>query len=290
MKRLIAIFIISMLFALSGCSGSGISQDAIEVDSADSDRNFSFVGESESWAAMLKVNYEFMFCEEDGTLHHDGDGNSPLYVTYKGDISDLESIKSLSIVCGESSTEYTFKKGPSLTGKTFKFPVSISDIKKDDIKEAVITMDGEAETIELKTSNSKEIFTKGNDDYIQNHVVFKGESESWTGEMTADSALLFYESGGVLGCDSEDKGLLTVTYKGDVSDLASVKDMRITYDTGNGVGSLGATYSDENPLQEKTFTITTSSFNVANIEEDFVVTVTVTTDDKTETIEMSIVD
>jgi|GEM_PF-2120158 len=283
MKKLAAVFIMIMLFALSCCSG--ISKDASESI----DRNFAFVGESDSWAAMLKVDYAFMVYEEDGTLHHDGDDNSALYITYKGDISDLESIKSLSIVCGENSMEYAFKRGPSSTGKTFKFPVSIGDIKKDDIKEAVITMDGDAETIELKTSNSKEIFTKGNDDYIENHVVFKGESESWTGEMTADSALLFFERDGILGCDSEDKALLTVTYKGDVADLASVKNFRIAYHKGDNVGSLGATYSDENPLHEKTFTINTS-LDVVNIEEDFVVTVTVTTDNKTETFEMNIVD
>jgi hypothetical protein len=291
MKRLTAIFIIiSMLFALCGCSGDSIIQDASENNDSASDRSFAFVGESETWAAMLKVNYEFMFYEEDGTLHHDGDDNSTLYVTYKGDISDLASVNILRIECGEDSLEDTFDNGHSSTVKTFRLPVSIGEITKDDTKKATVIADDVTQTIELKASNSKEIFANSNDDYIENHVVFKGESDSWTGEMTADSALLFYESDGVLGCDSEDKALLTVTYKGDVSDLASVKDMRIAYGTRNEVGSLSTSYSDESPLQEKTFTITTRSFNVANIEEDFVVTVTVTTDDNTETFEMGMTD
>jgi hypothetical protein len=225
-----------------------------------------------------------MYWEEDGKLEHNGDDHSALYITYKGDASDLDTLKSLRIVCGEDSLESTYKKRHSSTGKTFKMPVNIGEISKDDTIEAIITTDDETQTIELKSSNSREIFEKGNDDYIENHYVFKGESKSWTGEMTADSTIIFFETDGVLGCDSDGASLLTVTYKGDVADLAPVKRFKIAYDTGSGGGSIEE-YHDEYPLQEKTFTLSSGS-GLTFIEDDFAVKVTITLDGKEESFEM----
>ncbi len=150
----------------------------------------------------------------------------------------------------------------------------------------MVTADGDTQILQLKTGNSKEIFTNGNDDYIENHYVFKGESDSWTGEMTVDSTLLFFEKEGVLGCDSNEKEKLTVTYKGDISDLGPVKKLKIAYDTPSGGGSLEESYDPECPLQDSTYILSSGSSGGSLIQEDSVIIVTVTIDDKTESFEM----
>ncbi len=125
----------------------------------------------------------------------------------------------------------------------------------------------------------------GNDDYIENHFVFKGESESWSGEMKVDSTLQFYEKDGVLGCDTNEKHKLTVTYKGDVSDLSSVKQLKIDFDAGPSSGSLEEEHVDD-PITQKTFVMQGGGSGTALIQKDKIVTVTVTIDGKTESFEM----
>ena len=124
----------------------------------------------------------------------------------------------------------------------------------------------------------------GNDDYIENHFVFKGESESWTGEMKVDSTLQFYEKDGVLDCDANEDHTLTVTYKGDVSDLASVKQLKIDFDAGPSGGGLEEEHADD-PIAQKTF-VMQGGGNGAQIQKDQIITVTVTIDGKTENFEM----
>ena len=126
---------------------------------------------------------------------------------------------------------------------------------------------------------------KISDDYIENHFVFKGESELWTGEMKVDSTLQFYEKDGVLGCDTNEKHKLTVTYKGDVSDLASVKQLKIDFDAGPSSGSLEEEHVDD-PITQKTFVMQGGGSGSAQIQKDEIITVTVTIDGKTESFEM----
>ncbi len=122
------------------------------------------------------------------------------------------------------------------------------------------------------------------DDYIENHFVFRGESELWSGEMKVDSTLQFYEKDGILGCDANEKHKLTVTYKGDVSDLASVKQLKIDFDAGPSGGSLEEDHADD-PIEQKTF-VMQGGGNGAQIQKDEIITVTVTIDGKTESFEM----
>lgn len=289
-KSIATILVVSMLLALTGCAGVSLNQEVSESSSAEpiinSDEEFAFVGESESWAAKLVVNPAFMLYEEDGTYHQDGDEKNALYVTYKGDISDLASVKNLRIVCGEDSMENAFSNDHSSTVKTFKLPVSLGEINKDDKIDITVTADDHTQTLQLKTSNSKEAFSNGNDDFIENHYVFEGESDSWTGEMMVDSTMQFYEMDGILGCDTNERERLIVTYKGDVADLAVVKHLEIDYDAPLGGGSLQESYDPEYPLQEKTFTLSGGGSGVSLIQEDAVITVTVTIDGKTETFVM----
>ena len=289
-KSVATILVVSMLLAISGCAGVSLNQEVSESSSAEPIINsydeFAFVGESESWAAKLVADHDFMIFEEDGTFQHGADDHSALYITYKGDISDLESVKNLHIVCENDGMEAEFDNVHSSTVKTFKMPVSLGEINKDDTIEAIVTADDDAQTIELKSSNSREIFENGNDDYTENHYVFKGESEMWTGEMMVDSSMQFYEMEGILGCDTNERERLTVTYKGDVADLAVVKHLEIDYDAPLGGGSIQESYDPEYPLQEKTFTLSGGGSGVSLIQEDAVITVTVTIDGKTETFVM----
>lgn len=289
MKKLTAYFlIISLLLALSGCAGVSHNQDidtSSSVTPNKSNEEFAFIGESQSWTAKLVVDDFMMF--GDDTLQHGRDDHSALYVTYKGDISELESVKNLSIVCENDGMQAEFNNGHSSTVKTFKMPISLEDISKDDTIEAMVTADSDTQTIQLKTGNSKEAFANGNDDYIENHYVFKGESEMWTGEMTVDSTLLFFEKEGVLGCDSNEREKLIVTYKGNVSDLGPVKKLKIDYDAPSSRGGgLEDNYDYACPLQEKTFIFSSGGSGGALIHDDAVITVTVTIDDKTESFEM----
>ena len=291
MKKSVAmILVVSMLLAISGCAGVSLNQEVSESSSAEpslvGNGEFAFIGESESWAAKLVANHAFMLYEEYGTYHQDGDEKNALYVTYKGDISDLASVKNLRIVCGEDSMENAFSNDHSSTVKTFKLPVSLGEINKDDKIDITVTADDHTQTLQLKTSNSKEAFSNGNDDFIENHYVFEGESDSWTGEMMVDSTMQFYEMDGILGCDTNERERLIVTYKGDVADLAVVKHLEIDYDAPLGGGSLEESYDPEYPLQEKTFTLSGVSFGGSLIQEDAVITVTVTIDGKTESFVM----
>ncbi len=134
MKKSAAIFlIISMLLALSGCAGVSPGQDVGTNGSAAPSlgsneevtvHKYTLTGESESWTAELNIDHTDILFEKDGSLCYDSDEDSELIVTYKGDISDLESVKNLRIVCGEDSIEDTFNNGHSSTVKTFKMPVS----------------------------------------------------------------------------------------------------------------------------------------------------------------------
>ena len=288
-KSVATILVVSILLAISGCAGVSLNQDVSESSSAEPNMNsneeFAFIGESESWAAKLVADHDFMIFEEDGTFQHGADDHSALYITYKGDISDLESVKNLRIVCGEDSMENASSNDHSSTVKTFKLPVSLGEINKDDKIDITVTADDHTQTLQLKTSNSKEAFSNGNDDFIENHYVFEGESDSWTGEMMVDSTMQFYEMDGILGCDTNERERLTVTYKGDISDLGPVKKLKIEYEAPSGSGSLEETH-DEYPLQDKTFTLSGGSSGGSLIQEDDVITVTVTIDDKTESFEM----
>lgn len=121
-------------------------------------------------------------------------------------------------------------------------------------------------------------------DNIENHFIFSGESKSWTGEMKVDSKLGFYEKDGVLGCDANEEHTLTVTYKGDVSILSSVKQLKIDFDAGPSGGTLEEDHADE-PIQQNTF-VMKGAGNGAQIQKDEIITVTVTVDGKTESFEM----
>ncbi len=289
-KHIAVIIVFSMLVIISGCAGGSLQQDIDISPTTEPDANtnieFTFIGESESWIAKLKVDFDFMSFEEDGTLQYNGNDHSVLYVTYKGDISDLESMKNLRIVCGESSMEETFDNRRSSAVQTFMLPVSVKEINKADTIEATVTIDNDSQAIELNVCDNQDVFTNGNNDFIENHFVFKGESEYWTGEMTVDSSSVFYESKGTLGCDATEKERLTVTYKGDVADLTSVKKVIIAYDSGSSGGSLEESHDNEYPLREKTFTLSGGCSGCSFFHEDDIITVTVTIDDETESFEM----
>ena len=67
--------------------------------------------------------------------------------------------------------------------------------------------------------------------------------------------------------------------------MASVKNLKINYDAPLSGGSIEENH-DEFPLQEKTFTLSGGGSGVSLIQEDAVITVTVTIDGKTETFVM----
>lgn len=122
-------------------------------------------------------------------------------------------------------------------------------------------------------------------DIVEHHYVFKGESEHWTGEYAVDYRGEFYYKDGTLCYDSNTDTKGSVTYKSELSDLASVKKIIVSYETPSGNGSITTVY--DKPPGEKTFNFGGGSDNGSLLftSED-VITITITVDGKTETMEL----
>ena len=79
---------------------------------------------------------------------------------------------------------------------------------------------------------------------IRNHDTYKGENADWTGEYEISRIVTFPEKEGKKFCEKEDKGILTLTYKKDLSELSDVKQLEISYKDsfGNSGGTLREHY------------------------------------------------
>jgi len=93
----IAIFILSILICILvlslGCSGKGLITEKQVVTYHDD----TFEDESENWKAKYVLNETHVFTTANRKTHYDGEYEHLLFVTYKGNLSDLPPPKRINI-------------------------------------------------------------------------------------------------------------------------------------------------------------------------------------------------
>lgn len=124
-----------------------------------------------------------------------------------------------------------------------------------------------------------------NKEVIKHDYTYRGENESWTAEYKVNGIVTFTKENNVTKCNTEANKVFTVTYKNDISELSSVKNVEISYKSSASGGKI--TYdSDEDGSLEKTYTMQSSGRNVAIEKEDEVIEVTINIDGNIETFEL----
>lgn len=125
-----------------------------------------------------------------------------------------------------------------------------------------------------------------NHDIIQHNYTFTGENDSWKAEYAADETEMFTESNNMLHYQNKMNDVLTVAYKNDISNLSSIKYLKITYETGAGsAGSLTENYdSGGGPRQIYKFKF--AEKGGMPIKENAIITVTINLDGNVQIIEL----
>lgn len=141
MRKIVVILVTIMLFTIVGCSNRKI----IRYD-------YTYRGENEFWSAEYKINGTSTFTEKDNKTSYEENGSRILTVTYKGDISELSSVKHLEISYKNRRLGYDFDDNESLNQKTFTLKSNyLGTVEgKDEILKVYINLDGKTQTIELK--------------------------------------------------------------------------------------------------------------------------------------------
>ena len=114
---------------------------------------------------------------------------------------------------------------------------------------------------------------------------YKGENDLWTAEYKVNGTKTIIENKDKNEYSSESDDTLIVSYKKDVSELSSVKNLEISYKSTAGSGKLTQNYDDNTPRQ-KTYTFKSSGTGAATVSEDEIIKVDITVDGKTQIIEL----
>ncbi|MFD1361385.1 hypothetical protein [Lentibacillus salinarum] len=116
-----------------------------------------------------------------------------------------------------------------------------------------------------------------NGDMIEHDYTFTGASEHWSAVLNVNGKEVFYEEQEVLQRDSEAQSDFTLTYQGPLEDLASVAEMRYTYQTPHSSTEVGLDFTDVSP-GDTVFTDTSNNL----VRENATIGVTVEWGDHTE--------
>lgn len=141
MRKIVVILIVIMLFSIVGCSNKKIYT-----------YDYNYRGENEFWAGEYKVSGNAIFTEKDNKTSYEGNGSEIFTVTYKGDISELASVRHLEIYSEDTKLVYDLDSDESLRQKTFILKSRSTDgvEPKKETVEVNINIDGKIQTIELK--------------------------------------------------------------------------------------------------------------------------------------------
>jgi hypothetical protein len=119
--------------------------------------NYTYKGENEFWTAEYRVNGIKIFTEKNGTLEYDNSGNNELTVTYKNELSQLNSVRHLEISykssCSAATSSMNYTRGSSKK-KTYTLRSNNNGSaieNEDDIIQVLINLDGKLQTFELKS-------------------------------------------------------------------------------------------------------------------------------------------
>ena len=125
-----------------------------------------------------------------------------------------------------------------------------------------------------------------NKEVIEHNYIYTGENENWTAEYTVTGVGIFTEKDGRTNYESEHKKRLEVTYKKDISNLALVKNLEISYETSVGGGSSTLYWDDDESIMEKSFILSGVSRNGAIENKDETIKVSIDIDGNVEKIEL----
>lgn len=124
-----------------------------------------------------------------------------------------------------------------------------------------------------------------------NKEVFKydytyfGENEFWSAEYKVADTGISAQEADKTSDKSASNTILTVTYKKNLSDLAAVKQLEISYVSGDMIVKSNNYFTD-NPPSEKTYTLKSSDVGAGIKNKDEIIKVKITLDGKTQIIEL----
>ena len=125
-----------------------------------------------------------------------------------------------------------------------------------------------------------------NKEVINHNYVYKGENEFWNAELKLNGIGVFTEKKNITSYESNCDKILTVTYKKELSELPSIKRLEISYKSSVGAGKLTEDYDDWHVLEDKTYTLKSSSKNGAIENKNEVIEVVINIDGNIETIQL----
>lgn len=124
-----------------------------------------------------------------------------------------------------------------------------------------------------------------NENY-ENNVTFRGENDRWEAEFIYKETVTLNDKDDNTDVTTKDNELLTVTYKGELTDLSNVKHLETSYESDIDSGRLVKDYDEGESISTKTFTIPSSGSGSPIIDENAVIKVTINLDGEEETIEL----
>jgi len=108
-------------------------------------------------------------------------------------------------------------------------------------------------------------------DVIKHNYTYTGENEHWTGIFTFDATEVFQTIDGVLTYDNQSNSSLTVTYKGELTDLTKVKKVEISYKSSKISGKLVNNYDSNQPITSKEFNLLSGGTGSALLDQDEII-------------------
>jgi hypothetical protein len=117
-------------------------------------------------------------------------------------------------------------------------------------------------------------------DIVQNQYAFTGENDSWNAVYTERLTAWFTQGPAGLHYSINAADKLTISYKKDISALASVKHFKVAFQIGSGGGSI----EGDGPVLSTTYTF--RNINYLPMQKDTAATVTIELDGAAQTIEL----
>lgn len=124
-----------------------------------------------------------------------------------------------------------------------------------------------------------------NKEVLEHNYIYKGENGFWTAEYKVNGTGIFTKNNGRTEYENHCDKVFTITYKEDISKLASVKHLEISYKSGVSGGNITEDYTD-GLKAEKTYNMKSSSSGGAIENEDDVIEVSINLDGETQTFEL----
>ena len=115
---------------------------------------------------------------------------------------------------------------------------------------------------------------------------FIGENDLWKAQLIANGENTIYKANDKLQSNGSLHEKLVVTYKKDISELSCVKNLKISYESSNGGGTLNTSFLTC-PPSEKVYTIESSSTgNYYKYNKDQIIVVDIFLDGQKQSVEM----